>query len=621
MAIVAITKKGAALGRRLRQQVSGSFLFVPDKLAGSTVDEVTFTRVKDLVASIFHGYRFLVLIMATGIAVRLVSGEIKDKHLDPGIIVIDDAGSFCISLLSGHIGGANDMAVKIASLIGAQPVITTASDVNRMISVDILGREFGWEIENDKLLKSASTALVNGEDVGIYQEAGETNWWPKAVPLPDNVTVYDSLEDLQKSSSGVALIITDRCLSEETCRKLPDNTIVYRPKSLAVGVGCNRGTGAAAIDTAISEALSNNRLSIKSVKVIATIDLKKDEPGLLEYAQAHSLKLEYYNRETLRDIKVPSPSALALQHTGTPSVCEAAALLSSRSPALLVPKVSLERAVTVAVARLPFNDRPHLRKGCLFLVGIGPGDPKHLTFAAREALEQSEVIIGYKTYTELIKPLLGNKQVIATGMGDELSRVKSAISLVKQGKTAAIISGGDTGIYGMAGTVGEFLHWQPAPDMDIKVIPGIPAIAACAALLGSPVSGDFVAISLSDYLVPWEEICRRLELAAQGDFVIVLYNPKSKHRRSQLIKAREIFLHYQLPSTPVGIITSAFRHGQSITLTNLEHMLESEINMNTTIFIGNSRTSITDGWMTTPRGYQTKYDWGEETDEMPGPKN
>jgi precorrin-3B C17-methyltransferase len=164
----------------------------------------------------------------------------------------------------------------------------------------------------------------------------------------------------------------------------------------------------------------------------------------------------------------------------------------------------------------------------------------------------------------------------------------------------------------MAGTVGEFLHEKPEQEIKITVIPGVPALAASAALLGSPISGDFVSISLSDYLVPWEKIRRRLELGAQGDFVIVLYNPQSKHRLYQLAEAREIILRYRPPTTPVGIVTSAFRPGQKVTLTDLEHMLESNIDMNTTVIIGNSSTSVSGGWMCTSRGYYTKYDFREK---------
>ncbi len=235
-----------------------------------------------------------------------------------------------------------------------------------------------------------------------------------------------------------------------------------------------------------------------------------------------------------------------------------------------------------------------------------------MTFKAREAINQSEVVVGYKSYIKLIEPYLGQKEVIATGMGAEVERAKMAINLAKKGRSVSLISSGDTGIYGMAGLVGEILSEQPGDKLDIEVIPGVPLLVASAALLGAPISGDFVSISLSDYLVPWPEIVLRLELAAQGNFVIVLYNPRSQRRKRQVAQARKIILQYRPPSTPVGIATNAYRQEQEVIVTDLEHMLDYEIGMNTTIIVGNSTTFTLDGWMVTPRGYRTKYDLSRE---------
>ncbi|MDP6632310.1 MAG: precorrin-3B C(17)-methyltransferase, partial [Dehalococcoidales bacterium] len=269
------------------------------------------------------------------------------------------------------------------------------------------------------------------------------------------------------------------------------------------------------------------------------------------------------------------------------------------------------RMVTVAVARFAFNGE-RKKRGKLFLVGIGPGDPEQMTFKAREAINHSEVVVGYKTYIKLIEPYLCRKEVIATGMETEVERVKMAISLARKGRKVSLVSSGDTGIYGMAGLVGEMLREQSGEDLDIEVVPGVPLLAASAALLGSPISGDFVSISLSDYLVPWEEISLRLNLAMQGNLVIVLYNPRSQRRQRQLTEAREIFLRYRSPSTPVGIVTNAYRQKQEVVVTDLEHMLDYRIGMNTTVIIGNSTTFTLSNWMVTPRGYQTKYSLSQE---------
>lgn len=610
IAIVAITRKGVALGRRLRLLLPHSHLYLPEKFAAKPKsDENPFSSPsKEVVREVFSRYRYLVLVMAVGIAVRLVASELRDKRKDPGVVVVDDSGSFSVSLLSGHIGGANQLAGKIASLIGARPVITTASEVSQTIAVDLLGREFGWELEDNRSVSAVSAALVNREPVGIYQDAGERNWWSKTKPLPDNIRIFTTIEALTQSNSQAGLIVTDRILDNEHQALLPRHTVIYRPRSLVIGIGCNRGTQCAEIEAAISRVFSEHGLSIKSIKNIATITLKKNETGLLEFARKYRLPVEYFDKEALCKVNFPSsPSATALRHVGTPAVCESAALLSSGSNSLIVPKVSCNRAVTVAVARFTFDGEKE-KRGKLFLVGIGPGNPEHMTFKAREAINRSEVVVGYRTYIKLIEPFLRQKEVISTGMGAEIERVKTAISLAKKGKIVSLVSSGDTGIYGMAGLVGEILRQQSEDDFDIEVIPGVPLLAAGAALLGAPITGDFVTISLSDYLVPWEEISLRLRLVAQGNFVIVIYNPKSKSRQRQMAEAREIILQYRSPSTPVGIVTNAYRQKQEVAVTDLEHMFDYEIGMNTTVIIGNSATFTLARWMVTPRGYRTKYD-------------
>ncbi|HEY78068.1 MAG TPA: precorrin-3B C(17)-methyltransferase [Dehalococcoidia bacterium] len=612
MAIVAITRKGAALGRRLKQQLAGSQLYLPEKFAaGPEPDEHPFSSpAKKVVGEIFGRYRYLVLVMAVGIAVRLIAAKLSDKHTDPGVVVVDDAGTFCVSLLSGHIGGANELGKRIASLIGAYPVVTTASEASGTIAVDMLGNEFGWQIEDGANVSAVSAALVNGETVVLYQDAGENDWWPKGKPLPENLRIVGSIADLRQPDFQAALIITDRILNEEQRALLPANIVIYRPRSLVVGIGCNRGTPCAEIEAAVSLVFAENGLSIKSIRNIATITGKSSEAGLIEFAGKYHLPIDYFDKETLGKTVFPSsPSAAALRHVGTPAVCETAALLSSGCDSLVAPKTSYRRSVTVAVARLAFNNERQT-KGRLFLVGIGPGEPSHMTQKAREVIKRSDVVVGYQTYIGLIESLITHQEVIATGMGSEVERVQAAIGLARQGKRVSLISSGDTGIYGMAGLVGEVLSEQPGNDLDIEVIPGVPLLAASAALLGSPVSGDFATVSLSDYLLPWSEISRRIKSAAEADYVIIIYNPRSKKRRHQMTEAREIILQHRAPSTPVGIVTNAYRPAQTVAITDLEHMLDSEIGMDTIIIVGNSTTFTLGDWMVTPRGYGGKYDLG-----------
>jgi|GEM_PF-608027 len=248
--------------------------------------------------------------------------------------------------------------------------------------------------------------------------------------------------------------------------------------------------------------------------------------------------------------------------------------------------------------------------GNLFLVGFGPGNHEHLTFRAREAIAEAEVIIGYRTYVRLVKDLIQGKEVHYTGMTEELERARKAVNFAYQGRKVALISSGDIGIYGMAGPAIEILKergWRPGCGVGFEVIPGVTALSSCGSILGAPVMHDFVAISLSNLLTPWELIVRRIEAAGQGDFIVALYNPKSGRRTQQIVETQKILLKYKRPDTPVGIVKSGHRKGQRVVITTLADMLNHEIGMLTTIIVGNAATFVWENMMITPRGYQNKY--------------
>ena len=253
-----------------------------------------------------------------------------------------------------------------------------------------------------------------------------------------------------------------------------------------------------------------------------------------------------------------------------------------------------------------------MSKGKIFVVGFGPGAAEHLTPAAREAIEQCDVCIGYKTYIELVRHMLKGKKIIATGMTEEIDRGRKAYQLAKEGKKIVVVSSGDSGVYGMAGLVYEVLEqagWNPeSPDVDLAVIPGVTAACSVGALLGAPLNHDFCSISLSTLLTPWEVIEKRLEAAASADFVTALYNPKSARRDWQIVKSQEIFLRHRKPETPVGLVKSGFREGEIIVKTTLDKMADQEIGMLTTVIIGNTQTYYFKDIMLTPRGYKGKYD-------------
>ena len=248
--------------------------------------------------------------------------------------------------------------------------------------------------------------------------------------------------------------------------------------------------------------------------------------------------------------------------------------------------------------------------GKIYLVGFGPGSREHMTQRALDAISESDVVIGYSTYIQLVKDLLEGKQVVRKGMTEEIDRCIEAYEQARQGKTVALVSSGDIGIYGMAGPTYEVLlqsGWTPQSDISVEVVPGSTALSACAALVGAPLTHDFCSISLSDLLTRWPTIARRLESAGKGDFVVALYNPKSGRRTGQIIEAQKILLRYRTPQTPVAIVKSAYRRKQRIEHTTLDKMSECDIGMLSTVLIGNSTTFIQNDLMITPRGYANKY--------------
>ncbi len=240
------------------------------------------------------------------------------------------------------------------------------------------------------------------------------------------------------------------------------------------------------------------------------------------------------------------------------------------------------------------------------VVGTGPGSIDHITPQAVKAITAADIVVGYKTYLDLIPELLEGKEVLSSQMMQEVDRCRKAVELADNGKKVALICGGDPGIYAMAGLIYEVVM-ENAPKVAVQIIPGLAALNSCAARLGAPLMHDFAAISLSDLLTPMALIEKRLEAAAAADFVMVIYNPKSKKRTSQLLKAQEIALKYRKPQTPVGIVTAATRDHETIQLTTLAELDRAEVGMQSTVIIGNSTTFTWQGVMITPRGYHNKY--------------
>ena len=248
--------------------------------------------------------------------------------------------------------------------------------------------------------------------------------------------------------------------------------------------------------------------------------------------------------------------------------------------------------------------------GRIYLVGLGPGNLNMITPLARDVVSKCQVVVGYKGYIDQITDLITNQEVIPMDLGKELDRADSAVNLAASGKDVALVSSGDSGIYGMAGPLFTVLtdrQWDGLSPQ-VQVVPGVSALQSAAALLGSPLMQDFCAISLSDLLTPWETILRRVTAAAQGDFVVALYNPRSKARSNHLLEARKILLDYRDEDTPVGLVREAFREEQQVSITTLKLLADciEDVDMFTTVLIGNSTTYVHENHMVTPRGYEKK---------------
>lgn len=242
------------------------------------------------------------------------------------------------------------------------------------------------------------------------------------------------------------------------------------------------------------------------------------------------------------------------------------------------------------------------KQGKIYVVGIGPGNREQMSLMALRAIDESEAIIGYKTYIKLIDDLVDDKEIISTGMKKEIERCELTIDEAEKGKTVSIVSSGDPGVYGMAGAILELVNKRKS-NVEVEIVPGITAANAAASALGSPLMHDYAVISLSDLLTDWEVIKKRVKCAAEGDFIIALYNPRSKGRVHQIEETRNIILNYRDSSTTVGIVRNAKRDGEEVIITNLGDMLDHNIDMFTMVIIGNSNTYENNNKMITPRGY------------------
>ncbi|MCS7292055.1 MAG: precorrin-3B C(17)-methyltransferase [Gloeomargarita sp. SKYBB_i_bin120] len=545
------------------------------------------TSLRDHLQYLWADHRTLVLGLTLGAVVRLIAPLLTDKQRDPLVLCIPESGQYVITVCGGHQRQGDWLCQAIASWLNAQAIITDASSAQGLPGVDTWGHPWGWRKGAGDWTALAG-ALIRGEPVQVVQEAGQT-LWRQALP-PQAPLLWTDSPDAHRPQ----IWITHRQVNPTVPHA------IWHPRVLWVGVGCARGTPAWVIQQAIAQVFAEHALALDAIAGLASIDIKQDEAGLVALCQNQGWPLRTFPADQLRAVAVPNPSPVVAQAVGTPSVAEAAAVQAAQGP-LLVPKQVLDN-VTVAVALAPqeFLDR----QGYLYLVGAGPGDLSQLTPAARCALAHADVVIGYRLYLELLAPLKRPGQIWeAYGIGQETERAQRAIDLATWGLTVAVVSSGDSGIYGMAGVVLELLHHQQHQPLRnrVQIVPGISALQAVASRVGVPLMQDFCAISLSDLHVPWETIAHRLTQAAQGDWVTVLYNPCSSQRTWQLPAAQAIFLQHRDPKTPVAVVRQAYRSDEQIWRSDLAHFTQLPVDMFCTVIIGNRRSYWSDYGLITPR--------------------
>ncbi|MSP47713.1 MAG: precorrin-3B C(17)-methyltransferase [Alphaproteobacteria bacterium] len=529
----------------------------------------------------------IVAVCSAGIVVRALGPVLADKRAEPPVVVVAEDGSAVVPLLGGH-RGANDLARTIAVRLGIAPAMTTASDVSLGFALD--DPPDGWRLANPEMAKSVAAALLAGEPVRLE---GEAAW----------------LDASRFSPSGrLGVLVTERA-------SYPPATLVLHPPVLALGVGTERDVPVDELRDLAMQALVEGGLASEAVACVVSVDLKSDEPAVLALAQHLGVPACFFaacelEAETPR---LANPSEVVFREVGCHGVAEGAALAAvGADGVLLVPKQKSERC-TVAIARAarPIGaasvGRP---RGRLSVVGIGPGTPLWRTPEVDRALAAATEVVGYDLYLDLLGSAIAHARQHRLPLGAEEERARLALDLAAEGAEVALVSSGDAGIYGLAALAMELLDREDRADwnrVEIAMLPGLSALQVAAARAGAPLGHDFAAISLSDLLTPWETIERRLRAAAEGGFVIALYNPASAKRRAQLSRALAILAGHRVPETPVVVARNLGRADEAVEIVTLATLDPDRIDMLTLLLIGAPTTRVTTRgrrrWVYTPRGY------------------
>lgn len=557
-------------GRELAERVA-SFLEVGELIQ---LDSSSQEKIKNY----WKEGNLLIFIMALGIVARFCKDFIKGKGFDPGVIVIDEVGKNVISYLGGHYAETNRLTLEIATYLSAHPVITTASDNLGLPALDLWINKENFLMKNPKKLYETMSKFNREKTLKVFLEEG------LKFSLPLGLTEVKSYEEAD-------LVIT--------YKKREGDKLFLIPRCLYAGIGFHETLTEEDFERLFHKAFEEADLEFSSLRGVATLDKKADYLPLKNFCYKHKLELYGFSKEELSRVKPSSISEGALKSLGIESVSESASLLASKGVLILPKRVYQDFTIALSL-------KPQEKKGKLYVVGIGPGSKEFLTLKALRILTQVAAVVGYKTYLKPIYSLIKNKEVYEFSMTQEIDRAKKAIELALAGKDTALVSGGDPGIYGMAGLVLEILHKNKL-SLEVEIIPGISALNIGNALLGAPLGNDFAVLSLSDRLTPWEVIEERLKKLSEVEIPLVIYNPRSKGRKVQFERALQILREKRPEDTPVAIVNSATREEEEIILTTLSQLPQEKVGMNTLLIIGGKDTQIMGKYLIAKRGYERKY--------------
>ena len=542
-----------------------------------------------------------IFIGATGIPFRKAAPLLRDKNIDPAVLACPESGSHVIALTSGHFGGTNRLARRIARITGGQAVIGSPADVNSLPAFDEATAQEHARILNPEAVRALNAALLDGKPIAF---CGTRAAFERHFASTGQIAFF---ENPQEVTCGHALLWD----SENT---LPEGVLHLDVTSRAfvLGVGCRHGVKPQDLRLVAERYLSEFGLNAENIASIATCTVKEDEPAILGLGEAWQVPVAFHSAEELDAVPVSAPSEKVREKVGTASVCEAACLLSSGygsipQPTLYAPK-SAFGDVTLALARLPHLPVPKSGQGEIVVAGLGSGAPGHITPDVDTALRRCDTVAGYSHYVDFIRDRIAGKPVIQNGMKGEMERCLSALEAALAGQNVCMVCSGDPGILAMAGLLYELRTREPRfRDIPIRVLPGITAATIAAASLGAPLQNGFSLVSLSDLLVSADEVRRNIRSVAQSLLPVALYNPAGRKRRALLDETLAVFREHRGRDVLCAYVKNAGREQETKWVGKLSEFPAAEVDMSTLIIIGGPRTRLDSGVLYEPRGYVEKY--------------